>query len=317
MDSEYREIATSPDGLTYIENYINEDYARRIEDVITKSSQALFNVNPSDKEELIHLKKRQVKHYGYEFRYGTNDCDGDKPLTDPDSRMPEVLTELFEKMLHDKLITDVPDQMTVNFYEPGQGIPPHTDNINAFDKYIISLSLKSSVKMEFRENGTKRCFKCYLRPNSLLVLKGDSRYNWAHLIAERKHDLIIDEKNVPIVKKREKRISLTFRKIKDAGGQSVRAEPKKPDEINLPMTDVEAVQFERAHVHEVYNGIADHFSSTRHSAWPGVAKFIRAMDPYSMMVDVGCGNGKYLNLRKDLFAVILFFIHSKSFKILE
>lgn len=317
MDSGYREIATRPDGLMYIENYISDDYARRIEEVITKSSQALFNENASEKEELIHLKKRQVKHYGYEFRYGTNDCDGGKPLTDPESRMPEVLTQLFEKMLEEKLISVVPDQMTVNFYEPGQGIPPHTDNINAFGEYIISLSLKSSVQMEFRENGTKRCCKCYLRPNSLLVLKGDSRYNWSHLIAERKHDLIIDEKNIPTVKKRQKRISLTFRKIKDVGEQPVKEGPVKSDagEIKLPMTDVEAVEFERAHVHEVYNGIADHFSSTRHSAWPGVARFIHAMDPYSMMVDVGCGNGKYLNLRNDLYSVIINLAHSKSLRV--
>ena len=68
--------------------------------------------------------------------------------------------------------------------------------------------------MEFRKNGTKNFSKKYLQANSLLVLKGDSRYNWSHSIAERKHDLIEYQKGGFHVVKREKRISLTFRKIK-------------------------------------------------------------------------------------------------------
>lgn len=67
--------------------------------------------------------------------------------------------------------------------------------------------------MEFRQLETKKSAKLNLEPNSLLVLKGDSRYKWSHLIAERKHDLIFNKENCLTVKKREKRISLTFRKV--------------------------------------------------------------------------------------------------------
>ena len=44
----------------------------------------------------------------------------------------------------------------------------------------------------------------YLRPASLLILKGDARYKWKHGIAARKSDNGL---------KRQRRISLTFRKI--------------------------------------------------------------------------------------------------------
>ena len=87
--------------------------------------------------------------------------------------------------------------------------------------------------------------------------------------------------------------------------QSERKAVEKEPELNLPRNDSEARNFELSHVHTVYNQIADHFSNTRHSAWPGVAKFIESMEQYSQMIDVGCGNGKYLNLRKDLFCVII------------
>jgi hypothetical protein len=74
--------------------------------------------------------------------------------------------------------------------------------------------------------------------------------------------------------------------------------------VNLPKNDHEAKHFEATYVHQVYNQIADHFSSTRHSAWPGVVEFIKSLEPYSLMLDVGCGNGKYLSIRNDLYCVL-------------
>lgn len=44
----------------------------------------------------------------------------------------------------------------------------------------------------------------YLESRSLLVLKGDARYKWKHGIAARKSDNGV---------KRQRRISLTFRKV--------------------------------------------------------------------------------------------------------
>lgn len=86
----------------------------------TERGSKTSNVVSSD--EFIDLKKRRVKHYGYEFRYGTNDCDLTQPLTEPDKRMPELCNRLIERMLADNLIHARPDQLTVNFYEPGHGI---------------------------------------------------------------------------------------------------------------------------------------------------------------------------------------------------
>lgn len=204
LDSIFKQSNQLPEGLVYIPDFIDDSYAQEIVEFLEKHD--FFK----DKQD---LKKRRVKHFGYEFQYGTNDCDENKPLTDPESQMPKICDKLIEKMLSDKLIKHAPDQMTVNFYEPGNGIPPHIDNVNAFDNYIISLSLCSSVMMEFRQAETKKFSKLNLEPNSLLVLKGDSRYKWSHLIAERKHDLILNRDQCLTVRKRDKRISLTFRKV--------------------------------------------------------------------------------------------------------
>lgn len=58
----------------------------------------------------------------------------------------------------------------------------------------------------------------------------------------------------------------------------------------------ETPEIEKQNVHEVYERIADHFSGTRHSAWPLVEQFISTQQIGAIIADVGCGNGKYLGV---------------------
>jgi tRNA (uracil-5-)-methyltransferase TRM9 len=67
---------------------------------------------------------------------------------------------------------------------------------------------------------------------------------------------------------------------------------RRPDSGQEATTDPDA--YEAAHVHQVYEAIAPHFSATRHKPWPVVADFLLAQPPGSLGLDVGCGNGKYL-----------------------
>ncbi|KAJ6127458.1 hypothetical protein N7523_003070 [Penicillium sp. IBT 18751x] len=61
--------------------------------------------------------------------------------------------------------------------------------------------------------------------------------------------------------------------------------------------------YEQKNVHEVYQQIAEHFSSTRYKPWPIVERFLKELQPGSVGLDVGCGNGKYLTVNKDVFIV--------------
>ncbi|KAI5957099.1 TRM9 [Candida jiufengensis] len=60
---------------------------------------------------------------------------------------------------------------------------------------------------------------------------------------------------------------------------------------------------EEVYVHDVYNEIAPHFSQTRYKPWPIVETFLKNRPKYSIGLDVGCGNGKYLNVSEDLFII--------------
>lgn len=61
--------------------------------------------------------------------------------------------------------------------------------------------------------------------------------------------------------------------------------------------------YEEEHVHEVYQQIASHFSSTRYKPWPIVHDFLVSQSPGSLGLDVGCGNGKYLTVNRDIFII--------------
>lgn len=72
-----------------------------------------------------------------------------------------------------------------------------------------------------------------------------------------------------------------------------------PSLVSEPIENPES--HESQYVHDVYNEIAPHFSSTRYKPWPIVEKFLGLQADYSIGLDVGCGNGKYLGVNKKLF----------------
>ena len=58
-------------------------------------------------------------------------------------------------------------------------------------------------------------------------------------------------------------------------------------------------QLEQSNVYNVYNKIGDDFSNTRIHPWPVVKRFLDNVSPYSLVCDVGSGNGKNI-YRRDL-----------------
>lgn len=99
-------------------------------------------------------------------------------------------------------------------------------------------------------------------------------------------------------------LSLSFRTVQaplygpSHSAFSTMSVPSVPIEIqNVPQAQ------EQEYVHEVYNEIASHFSKTRYKPWPIVEKFLNAREDYSIGLDVGCGNGKYLGINEKLYMI--------------
>lgn len=62
-------------------------------------------------------------------------------------------------------------------------------------------------------------------------------------------------------------------------------------------------RIEKEYVHNVYEKIAGHFSDTRYRPWPAIKAFLLELEKGSVVADIGCGNGKYLNVNPDLIMI--------------
>ncbi|KAJ1981409.1 tRNA methyltransferase, has a role in tRNA modification [Dimargaris verticillata] len=75
----------------------------------------------------------------------------------------------------------------------------------------------------------------------------------------------------------------------------------KPQPIPVDAVSTNFAQEEASHVHQVYDQIAPHFSSTRYKPWPVVESFLDNQLAGSIGADVGCGNGKYIGVNAKVF----------------
>jgi alkylated DNA repair dioxygenase AlkB len=123
-------------------------------------------------------------------------------------QLPSWSMKMANRLFDEKYISELPDQLIINEYEPGQGIANHVDCEPCFGETIISISLGSSCVMDFINLKTKQKVQVMLESGSLVVLSGEARHNWTHGIAQRKTDNFKGVKT-----NRRLRISMTFRKV--------------------------------------------------------------------------------------------------------
>ncbi|ALC42006.1 CG17807 [Drosophila busckii] len=285
---------TLPNGLVLLPDFVSvEEEAALLEAVTVDTDYA------QDK-----LKHRVVKHFGYEFIYGSNNVDADKPL---EQRIPTACDFLWQRLSCNEAVPKIiPDQLTVNEYEPGQGIPPHVDTHSAFVDPILSLSLQSDTVMDFRRGA--ELVHVQLPRRSLLIMSDEARYDWTHGIKPKHSDIVPTPTGSLTTQQRSKRTSLTFRRLRRAPCDCAYAtlcdtqQAKAPQALDEALS-THATELEKQNVHVVYDQIAQHFSDTRHTPWPKVTEFLQSFDPHSVLLDVGCGNGKYLNCNTELFSI--------------
>ena len=150
-------------------------------------------------------KSRLVQHYGYIYDYQT----GKNNLKCED--IPDFLFEyrdILKKYCVDNGLVDQSydfNQCIVNNYLVGQGISPHIDS-KSFGKVIGSFTVSGSSIMTFKNLNESK--EIYVKPNSLYVMSGDSRYIWTHEMKGKNFDIIEDNKIM-----RTRRISITFRNV--------------------------------------------------------------------------------------------------------
>lgn len=180
-------------GLEYVADYIT-DY------------QHDWLLEKIDSQEWDYFSKRRVQHYGGRYDYETGELKKENQINE----LPEWLNRLSLKLYKNGHMSEVPNQVLVSEYEPGQGIGGHIDKEPWFKDTIIILSLGTSCIMEFtKDSDRSKKIPVWLGRRSIAVLKKAARYEWMHGIPARKSDMWKGRKFL-----RQRRVSLSFRRTK-------------------------------------------------------------------------------------------------------
>ena len=179
-------------GLRYERGFISEEEQSKIIQLV--------DANP-----WLDDLKRRVQHYGYKYDYTARRIDASMHL----GNLPSWLQDLGERLVTAGIFAVAPDQVIVNEYLPGQGIAAHIDCQPCFEDTVVSLTTLSGCSMDFIDINSEARRSVYLEPCSIVILKDDARYLWRHGISKSQKD-VVDGK----VRKRKRRVSLTFRKVK-------------------------------------------------------------------------------------------------------
>lgn len=178
-------------GMVYIPEFISESEHKTILSTI-------------DNQPWITDLRRRVQHYGWRYNYKSRSIDYSMYL----GELPMWAKSLAQRLFEFNYLPQIPDQIIVNEYQPGQGIANHVDCEPCFADSISSLSLGSNCVMELINLKTKQKVELMLESRSLIIISGESRYKWTHGIPARKSDIITNCKI-----ERSRRVSMTFRNV--------------------------------------------------------------------------------------------------------
>jgi alkylated DNA repair dioxygenase AlkB len=181
-------------GLIYVPNFLTEAQETELVAVI-------------DKGDWSSVLKRRVQHFGWRYDYKSREIDVSMRL----GSLPQWAMALAKRLKAEGLLPHLPDQVIVNEYINNQGIGKHIDCVPCFDDGVAMVSLLESWEMIFREEGKggRARVPKLLERRSVAIMTGDVRYRWSHEIPARFTE--------PSGLRRQRRVSVTFRKVNDAG----------------------------------------------------------------------------------------------------
>ena len=191
-EPDQRNVAAAP-GLYYLP------------EIITAEQQAEI-IRRLDNAEWNNDLRRRVQQYGWRYDYRARAITPDMYL----GALPDWLQALAQQVHDDTGLFDrVPEQVIVNEYRGAQGIAEHSDH-PGFGPAIATVSLLEDWEMNFAPRYRQPTRPALLENGSCLTMTGVSRNRWTHCIPARRDE--------PGNRRRGRRISLTFRTVRNRDG---------------------------------------------------------------------------------------------------
>ena len=158
---------------------------------------------------------RRLQYYGYR-----NELEKPYDLIPFPIPMPTSINQLSKELVERKIILLQPDQVIINEYVPGEGIKPHKDRAY-YENQICGVNLGSGCIMRFIKGMNEQVIDIEIPRRSVYVMQDDARKKWKHAIPPRKKDNIAGQ-----LKHRERRVSITYRKVKPSKVHPINPEGK-------------------------------------------------------------------------------------------
>ncbi len=172
-----------PRGLVYEPGFMSEVEEREMADWIDEQAW-----------DTAYSRRRQF--YGYSYSKST-----------PMVEIPSLLGLYATRLLSVGLVLEVPRQVLINEYFPGQGIAAHVDEMPNLQSQVVTISLLDSYPMLFAHSESGQKYEHWLERRSIAVMSGESRTDWTHEIEKRKADIIQGGGR----RMRGRRVSITYR----------------------------------------------------------------------------------------------------------
>ncbi|KAJ5594598.1 uncharacterized protein N7459_000806 [Penicillium hispanicum] len=185
--AQLHELPIDPRGILWQDDFISAEHEQRLISIFR------HELAWPDRAGRISL------HYGYSFDYKTFGIDPDIPYKEFPAWLQPLIPTTEARP---------PDQVCLQYYPPGSGIPPHVDAHMAYDQ-LYALSLGAPALMRFRKG--ELCTDVDLNPRSMMQMSGESRLHWTHGIKKRKTDTLADG----TVRPRADRWSITYRWVRE------------------------------------------------------------------------------------------------------
>ncbi|MCC9168798.1 alpha-ketoglutarate-dependent dioxygenase AlkB [Pontibacter harenae] len=170
-------------------------------DFISKSMEDEL-INEIDSQIWVVDYNRRLQYYGYR-----NELEAPYNLVEFPVPMPPLIYQLSQQAVEQNIVSIQPDQVILNEYFPGEGLRPHKDR-NYFENQICGVNLGSGCIMKFIKIKGGDVVDVEVPTRSAYVMQDEARYKWNHSIPSRKKDIVDG-----IVKHRERRLSITYRKV--------------------------------------------------------------------------------------------------------
>ncbi|CAE7732786.1 ALKBH8, partial [Symbiodinium pilosum] len=205
-----------PEGLRYCPEFITESEEKELDELLSSGPW------------LRHIKSRAQQFFGLVYYQTTQELPALQPSETSAEREARPMEELPTWLMQRVLATGAfpregeINQVAANEYLERAGISSHVEEPTAFGANLGTLSMLSPVQMTLTpaeedlhgrdglDHGN--WVKILLEPRSLLLLQGESRYEYRHGIRRSKLVQLADGK---VFRREEdyRRVSLTFREL--------------------------------------------------------------------------------------------------------